>query len=412
MISIRPLVPLLAAAGILLAGNGLLGTIVALRAEAEGFSVQTIGLMGTAYFVGFLLGTWQVMRWISSVGHIRVFASLAALAACSTLILAMVVDPWAWIFLRLVAGFCLAGLFTVVESWLNTTAENSERGRLLSVYRIVDLLAVTGAQLVIPVMGISGFEPFSIMAIVLCLSLVPIALSTRSQPVAVDNQVKFDLLQVWRISPAATIGIFAIGLTTSTFRMMGPIYATGVGLELTGAAVFMAIGIIGGATLQYPLGWLSDRYDRRWILVGATVAASVAGFALSQAPTDRIEVTFAAIFAFGAFALPLYSLAVAHANDHARPGQYALLSAGLIFVYSLGATVGPVGASFVIDAFGIRALFAYVSAIHLLLAIWTMLRMLRRSSVPIQDRVRYTPLMRTSPAIFRLAKRRLGKADQ
>ena len=411
MITLRPLVPLLTAAGILLAGNGLLGTLVALRAEAEGYSVQVIGLMGTAYFVGFLIGTWKVMGWIAAVGHIRVFAALAAMAASSALLMVLLIDPWAWIVLRLINGFCLAGLFTVVESWLNSAAVNSERGRVLSVYRLVDLTAVTGAQLMIPVMGISGFEPFSILAIILCLSLVPIALSTRSSPAAVDGKVKFDLLQVWQISPMATVGIFAIGLTTSTFRILGPIYATGVGFELTGAAVFMAIGIAGGTALQYPLGWLSDRYDRRLVLIFATLCASISGLVLSQLPTDEINLIFAAIFAFGAFALPLYSLSVAHANDHARPDQYALLSAGLIFVFSLGATVGPIGASMMMETYGARALFAYISVIHLVLAIWTALRMMSRSSVPRDERVKYTTLLRTSPAIFRLAKRRLGKDE-
>ena len=308
MISLGPVVPLLTAAGILLAGNGLLGTLIIMRAEAEGFPITVIGLMGTAYFVGFLFGTWRVTHMMASVGHIRVFASLAAIGACSALLHVMAVDSTIWIVIRFVTGFCMAGLFTVVESWLNTAAANSERARLLSVYRLIDLTAVTGSQLSIPFIGIGGFEPFSILAIILCLSLVPIALSTRASPIQSNNKYKFDLRQVWEISPMASIGVFAIGLTTSSFRNIGPVYASGIGLDVSGVATFMAAGIAGGTVLQYPLGWLSDRYDRRWVLIGATLGASACGLFLSQVPVGEPVAAYIGIFTFGAFALPLYSL--------------------------------------------------------------------------------------------------------
>ncbi len=412
MIALGPVVPLLAAAGILLAGNGLFGTLITMRAQAEAFSLNEIGLLGTAYFAGFLVGTWRVTHLINAVGPIRVFASLAALGACGALILVMFVEPTTWIILRFLTGFCMAGLFTVVESWLNAAADNNERGRLLSIYRLIDLAAVTGSQLIIPVIGISGFHPFSLLAILLCLSLVPISLSRRGSPQLTAGTFRFDLIEVWRISPLAAIGVFAIGLTTSSFRLVGPVYASGVGLDLTGVATFMAVGIAGGTVLQYPLGWLSDRYDRRWVLIGATLGASAAGLTLSLLPTKDPFLLYAGIFAFGAFALPLYSLSVAHANDHARADQYALLSAGLIFIFSLGASIGPLAASLVIDAFGTPAFFAYVSFVHFLLVIATLLRMASRPSVPVSQRVRYVSLMRTSPAIFRLARRRLGKKSQ
>ena len=180
-----------------------------------------------------------------------------------------------------------------------------------------------------------------------------------------------------------------------------------MGLDVANVAYFMAAGIVGGAALQYPLGLLSDRLDRRWVLIGTTLCASATGLVLSGLNSADPIMLFAASFAFGAFALPLYSLSVAHANDHAKPNQFALLSAGLIFVYSLGAVVGPLGASLVIEHFGAPAFFAYVSAIHACLVLVTVVRMRMRTSVPLADRGRYVPLMRTSPALFKLAKRSL-----
>ena len=182
MASLSRIAPLLVAAGILLAGNGIQATLLAVRAELEGFSPAIVGAMGTAYFLGFLFGTAYVNRLINLVGHIRVFASLAAIAAAGTLTLAMCIDAGFWIAMRFVMGLCFSGLFTVVESWLNEAADNSDRGRVLSIYRLVDLGAVAGSQLVLPMIGVSGFEVFSLMAILLCLSLVPISMSRRQAP--------------------------------------------------------------------------------------------------------------------------------------------------------------------------------------------------------------------------------------
>ena len=406
--SINSIIPLLAAAGILLAGNGFQGTLLTMRAEAEGFSLSAIGAMGTSYFLGFLVGTWQVTRLIEAVGHIRVFASLAALAAAGALLFAIFISTEAWIVLRFLSGFCFAGLFTVVESWLNGAAKNKDRGQVLSIYRLVDLGAVTGSQIALPFIGIGGFQVFSVMAILLCVSLVPIALSRRGAPKIKAGSFKFDLRAVWNISPLAVTGVFAIGLTTSAFRMVGPAYASNMGLDVADVAYFMAAGIVGGAALQYPLGLLSDRFDRRWVLIFATLCASATGLVISNLPNPTPKTLFAAIFIFGAFALPLYSLSVAHANDHAKDDQFALLSAGLIFVYSLGAVVGPLGASLVIERFGAPAFFAYVGCVHAALVMVTLLRMRARTSVPRDERGKYVPLLRTSPAFLKLAKKSLN----
>ena len=196
MNSLRPLIPILTAAGILLGGNGLQGTLIALRGGQEGFSAVTIGLMGTAYFGGFLLGCLFIVQILRSVGHIRAFSALAAIAAAGTLVMALAIDAYVWTAVRFLSGFCFAGLFTVMESWLNSGVANQDRARVLALYRIIDLCAVTGSQFLIPIVGPDGFPIFAIMAMMITLSLVPVSLGDRSNP-APPEDVKLDLRRPW-----------------------------------------------------------------------------------------------------------------------------------------------------------------------------------------------------------------------
>ncbi len=410
MTRLLPLVPLLVAAGILLAANGLQGTLIALRADAEHFPTSVIGLISAAYFVGVMAASWLAPYLIGAVGHIRVFAGLAAIAAAGTLALALIIDPIAWAVIRAMMGFCFSGLATVVESWLNARSENADRGRVLSIYRLVDLASVTSGQFLLPVFSISGFEIFAITAMLFCLSLVPICLMDRSRPKAPET-AHFDLPAVWRISPLACLGCVTIGLTNSAFRLIGPLYAREIGLGVGGIALFVSAGIIGGAVLQFPFGYLSDRYGRRTSIIIATAGAMAAGLFMSlyaRAP----EAVYAGAFMFGAFALPLYSLSAAHANDRAADDDYVMVAAGLSFFFSLGAIIGPLAASLVIEAFGAPAFFTYTSVIHGLLIVVTIYRMSRRSQVPREARTRFVPLLRTSPIFLRMARKLSRKTHQ
>jgi len=400
---IRPLAPLLLAAAILLAANGLQGTLIALRADLESFSTTMIGVIGGAYFVGFMSAAWLAPRLIASVGHIRCFAGLAAIAAVGTLSLVLIIDPLAWMMIRAIMGFCFSGLATVVESWLNARTENTDRGRVLSIYRLVDLAAVTGGQFLLPLFSPAGFAIFSVTAILFCLSLVPVSLMDRTRPKAPES-FRFDIPAVWALSPLACMGCVTIGLTNSAFRLIGPLYAREIGLGVTGIALFVSAGIIGGATLQFPFGWVSDRYGRRASIIAATAGAMLAGLFLSLFAREPAAV-YAGVFFFGAFALPLYSLSAAHANDRADGESYVLVAAGLSFFFSLGAIIGPFAASVVIQTFGAPAFFTYTSLAHGALLIITIYRMTRRGPVPPEERSRFVTLLRTSPVFFRLARR-------
>lgn len=403
--SIRMLVPLLTAAGILLAGNGLQGTLIAVRGAEEGFPAALIGLMGTAYYLGFLCGCMMVPHLLRSVGHIRTFSALAAVAASATLLLVMVIDVWAWLLLRLLLGFCFSGLFTTVESWINAGVTNRDRARVLSLYRLIDLAVVTGSQFLLPLFGTSGFILFGLIAIMTAMSLVPVSLADRSNP-SPPAAFSFSLRPLWRLSPVACVGCISIGLTNSSFRLVGPLYAQEIGLSLTSVATFMSAGIVGGAVLQYPLGALSDRTDRRIALLLATLGACFAGLYLSWFAGSDEWKNYLGIFAFGAFALPLYSLSAAHANDHASDGDYVMVAAGLTFFFSLGAMAGPAVAALLIRYVGPQALFSYTSVVHLALVFYTLWRMRARAAVPAEMRKRFVSLLRTSPVFLKLAGRR------
>jgi MFS family permease len=411
MTGLSQLIPLLTAAGILLAGNGIQGTLITLRANAEGFDPTFIGLIGTAYFAGFALSCFATPHMIRRVGHIRVFAALAAIASAATLALVLIVDPFAWILIRFATGMCFSGLFTVMESWLAASSKNTDRARVLSVYRLVDLGANAGAQFLLPAFGVLGFELFAIIAIFFAISLVPISLADRSSPKP-PKVFKFDLRTVWNISPLACAGCVTLGMTNSAFRLIGPLYADAMGLDTGGVALFMVAGILGGAALQFPLGYLSDLLDRRWMIIMATLGAMLAGLLLSNVEPGNQTLIYAGSFLFGAFALPLYSLSVAHANDQAEPGQYLLVAAGLIFFFAMGATVGPFIASVVLDTFGAPAFFAYTSSVHGILILVTFARMIIRPEVTDEGRSSFAFLLNTSPVFVRMATRKNGKMDE
>ncbi|WP_269930259.1 MFS transporter [Aminobacter sp. HY435] len=410
MSSIRPLIPLLITAGILLGGNGLQSTLIALRGAQEGFSPATIGMIGTTYFGGFLLGCIFITRIMKAVGHVRAFAALAAIAASGTLMLVLVIDPLMWATIRFATGFCFAGLFTVMESWLNSGASNHDRARLLAIYRIIDIGSVTGAQFMIPVFGAGGFTIFAIMSIMITLSLVPVSLGDRSNPTP-PSEVKLDLRRAWRISPLGAIGCIFVGITNSAFRTLSPIYADQIGMSVTDVVTFVSVGIIGGAMIQYPLGYLSDLWDRRLVLLVTTLGALLSALALVFFAGNSPIANFVLIFIFGSFAMPLYSLSAAHANDRAEKDEFVLVNAALMLFYSVGAIAGPLIASLFMERYGPHSLFAFSAAVYVLFVAVIVYRMGARSPVPAGHRGRFFALLRTSPIFARFAGRNAASND-
>jgi len=403
----RALLPALFSAAVLLAGNGLLSTMIALRARTEGFSESTIGIFGAAYFLGFLLSSWGSIYLIRRAGHIRVFAGLAAAAAIAVLCMLMWVEPEVWTGARLVQGFAFSGIATVLESWLNGMTGNRSRGRLLSIYRVVDLAAVTGGQYLLPVVGIDDFRIFVVCAVFFCFALIPVSLSNLRSP-EVPATVKFDIRAVWAISPVACAGCIAVGMANSAFRNIGPAYALEIGLDVTEVATFMSLFIIAGAVSQFPIGWLSDRLDRRTVIMIATIGASCASFSASMLSGLHPLALFVSIAFFGAFALPLYSLSSAHANDHCPEGKFVTLASGLLLFFAAGAIVGSPLSALLMEFFGPNAFFLFICGVHLTYVLFVLYRRTRRAAVARDRQSRFVGMLRTSPAMFDLTQHQRG----
>lgn len=383
-------------------GSGALAPLDALSGAALGFSTAQIGLLGSAHYVGFFAGCWATPRLMARVGHSRTFAGLAAFGAMGALLHPVIVDPYAWALMRMGTGLAVAGAYTVVESWLHATAENANRGRVFGVFRMVDLAGQLGAQGLIAVLEPGAYVAYNILALFCCLCVLPLTFSTRAAP-KVEGAPALRPWLTARLSPLGAASCIVAGLSGASFRMVGPVYGEEVGLGPQGVALFLAAAVAGGAVSQLPVGWLSDRIDRRLVLIGLSLAAlGVCGWASAGAlgPRDL----FLMSFLFGVTAFPLYSVGAAHANDFAPRDFVVELNASLMFLFGVGAIVSPWLAAELIGAFGPQALFVYISAAHVFLLGFCLWRMTRRPAA--QARTPYTWLPRTSFVVGRLLGRK------
>ncbi len=367
------LVPVFLTAALLLSSNGLLGTLVPVRAGIEGYSINAIGLIGGAYYLGFMLGCAYSAQFVSKVGHIRAFAAFAAVGAAGALLHVIIVDVAAWIVIRAFAGVCFAGQFVVLESWLNEMTDSSRRGRTLGIYRVVDMTAVVAGQYMLAFGDPATFFLFNLIAIFYALSLVPISSSRQPTPNVPPNR-RIRLLHTLNVSPLAFWGVFAAGLTNGGFRSLGPVVAQSFNMSMAEIATFMNAMMIGGALMQIPFGWMSDRVDRRAMLLLTSIGAAAGGALVAQYSADSANMAAATVLVFGAFAMPLFSISLAHANDFAKEGDFVQLSASLMLVYGLGAAVGPLIGSAWINWYGPAGFFVYTSVIHVVFLAFAVVR--------------------------------------
>jgi MFS family permease len=369
--------------GILMLGDGLQGTLLAIRADLEGFSATLIGLVMSTFYLGFLLGSILTPRITIRVGHIRVFAAFAALSSAAILVHALVVSVPVWMAMRLLSGFCFAGLYIVAESWLNDRATNETRGKLLSMYMVVTYIGVGLGQLLLNLANPMDFELFILTSILISVAVVPLLLSAGSPP-AYHDAVRISLWQLLRLTPLGIVSMFAVGLVTATFFALGPVYAQRIGLNIRDTSYFMTAAVVGTVLLQGPIGALSDRYDRRTILALVAILTSLS--ALLCIPAERISTLalFAAVALFGGLAFPLYSICIAYTNDHLQPRQMIAASGALVLVGGIGAVTGPLLFAAIMDAFGHQTLFWSIAVIHGLTGIFAIYRMLRSPPVPLE----------------------------
>jgi len=360
--------PLLIGVAVLLTGQGLQGTLLPVRANLEGFSTLTIGLMGGAYFFGFTLGCLRGSTLVRKVGHVRVFAAMTAAASAAPLIHGLWQEPWLWWLLRFVTGYCFAVLYVVIESWLNEQSTNETRGAVFSAYTLITLTVLAVGQQMLLLYDPQQMALFAIASVIVSLAAIPVVLSVAPSPAHTESQVKLDLRRLMRISPAGALGCLAAGLANGSFWALAPVFVMGFSSNVSLSAWFMTSAVLGGALGQWPLGFWSDRVDRRWVIAFTALIGLVMGLLIwqfySQVSTLSLMLMSAA---WGAVAFPLYAVSVANANDNADPGEYVMISSGLLLMYGLGAIAGPFIAPMVMHFAGPGGLYLFASAVHLVL---------------------------------------------
>ncbi len=373
---------LLAALLLLMLGNGLLGTVIGLRADSAGFDDATIGLILSGYYVGFLLGAMLVPRFLSTVGHVRVYAALASLTSTAALIHAVSLSPLLWGAMRIVTGFALSGLYIAAESWLNAQATNETRGRLLSIYMIVVMGGIALSQLLLTVADPSGAQLFILSSILVSLAVVPVTLSVGTAP-EYRWAPRLPVAEIWRAAPVGLVGGFGAGITNGGVIALGAVYAARVGMSIDRIAIFMGLLVLGSVVLQWPVGMLSDRIRRR--IAMAIVSFAAAGVAVAIALIDPTStLALALIFVFGGLTFPMYSLAMSHINDHVPAGTTIAVSAVYVFIAGVGAIVGPLACAASLAAIGPDGVFWLMASVNLAVGAFTLARIGVRTGLPVR----------------------------
>jgi len=398
---ILPISSLLLGTALLLLGNGLLTTLIALRGSVEGFSDQLLGLMGSAYFVGFLIGTWAVPSMIRRIGHIRAFAYFASTIAAIMLLHALITHPLVWLLLRLLIGAALVGFYTVIESWLNSRSEPDTRGRVFAAYMMVNLGALAISQQLLHLAPPESFVLFSLGAIMVCLSVLPVVSTRQPQP-QIHSVPRLTVRQMWRAAPTAVVAAISSGLAMGAFWSLTPLYAARLDYDASGVAMLMTAAIVGGALLQLPLGRYSDRSDRRHALVLAAGGAAVGGILMALFG-NSVTALLASAFVFGGMAFALYPITIAHLVDHLPQEQILSGNAGMLLLHGIGAIAGPTLAGALMTWMGAPALPLFFAVVLLPLAGYVLLCARNRSDEIVEEPAQFVPMVRTAPTAVEMA---------
>lgn len=375
---------LLLGIALLMLGNGLQGSLLGLRASIEGFPTAVTGLIMSSFYVGFLGGSTATPHILGRVGHIRVFAALASILSTAVLMHAVFVTPISWAAMRLVSGFCIAGLYVVAESWLNDCATQETRGQILSVYMVLVMGGMAAGQMLLNLADPGGFELFVLISVLVSIALVPILLTVAPAP-RFDAPSKLGLARLYAISPLGVLGCLATGLSNGAVIGMGTVYARELGFSVGRISLFMGVVFFGAVLLQWPIGRLSDRFDRRRVITLTTTLAALVALALAAMPALPAFALFVLAGVFGGLSFPLYALCVAHANDYLEPDQMVSASAGLVFAGGLGALLGPVAVANVMAQWGPIGFFWFLAAVHAAIGLFAVWRMTRRAPPPLDE---------------------------
>ena len=402
---------LLSGVALLVVGVGLLFSVLGLRAGLADFSSITLGLVTSAYFVGFVLGTYLCPVMIRRVGHIRAFAAMASLASTMPILHALWIDPWFWGALRLVTGVCMVGLYIVLESWLNSLAPNALRGRLFAVYMAINFVGLAVGQWLILVGDRLGFVPFAMVSVMFSFALLPITMTPVDEPEPVDAP-RLSLRSIYEASPVGMGAALSSGLITGAFYGMAALFAQGVGFSDAQVASFVAAAILGGAFFQWPVGHYSDTHDRRLVLMWVCIfGAGVCGLGYLLAGVSPDSLIPLAVL-FGGLIFAIYGLCVAHVNDVIDSSRLVEFSGGLLLIHGIGAAIGPVAAGVVMDVAGSSSLMLYFAAVMGSLALYALKRLRYFTPVPAEEKSTFVAMGGGSQAVLEMDPRSPAEPEE
>lgn len=393
---IAPILPILVSVALMILGSGALGTLIGIRLTGQGQGAIVVGVITAAYYAGLSLGSLQCFRLIKRVGHIRAFAAFASIFSAATLGHAIAPDIYVWTVLRFIEGVCLAGIYMCVESWLNDHATNETRGKILSQYMVTLYTAMAASQQLINFDEPGAPLLFMTIAILLSLSLVPISLTRASAP-KLPEVSSLGMRELYEASPLGIVGVFLSGALTGSLYGLGPVFAAQSGFGVSGTAMFMTVLIAGGVFLQWPLGRLSDVFDRRRVIIALSSALAVAGILLVLLPDNDSVVFPVLVLTAGGLVFSLYPMSMAHTNDHIPKEQMVGASGGLILLNSFGAILGPLVASSVMSASGPIGLFLFVSIAAVILSSFGFWRTFVRQSPDPEEQMAFRSMPPTTP---------------
>ena len=380
--------------------GGLQGTLLGIRASLEGFSLDAIGLVMSAYYMGFLVGAWLVPRSVRQVGHIRVFAALASMASVTILLHSVYVEPAWWFLFRLLTGFCFSGLYLVAESWLNAISTNDNRGRLLAAYMFTVALGFIAGQFTVTLWPPGGFEPFILASVILSVAMIPVLLSAIAAP-PIEVTERLQMRRFVRTAPLGAVAVFVQGMTFGALMWLTAVFGRSIGHSVSDSSVLVGMLMAGGLAALLPIGRLSDLRDRRLILLLLAVAAAALCLLVPWAAAQPgIWLPALALFALGGAVQPLYSVSISFINDHLDSRQILSASGGIILVNGLGGMLGPFLGAQTMSLFGPASLYYFVALLNLVLSGYTLYRIQVRAPIAAEDQTELTPVvMQTSQVI-------------
>lgn len=388
---------LLLGMSLLMVGNGMQGTLLGIRGEIEGFSTLEMSIVMSAYFVGFLGGSRMAPGMIRRVGHVRVFAALASLISAVMILYPTFTEVWVWTLGRVLIGFCFSAVYVTAESWLNNAATNENRGQALSLYMIVQTAGIVLSQALLLTADPSGYVLFVIPSVLVSIAVTPILLSISPTP-AFDRTKPMSLRELAGYSPLGCVGMFLLGGVFSAQFGMASVYGAKAGLTVAQISTFVALFFVGAVVLQYPIGWVSDRVDRRFLIMVAS-AIGVVGTVLGMLLGDQFTYLLASAFIVGGMSNPLYSLLIAHTNDFLEHEDMAAASGGLIFINGLGAILGPVITGYMMDTVGPSGFFIFMGVLFATLVGYAGYRSTVGRSIPVDETGAYVAVAPSSTSV-------------